>query len=152
LLPRREGVDRPTSQSEASVSRKGSNAYRLLEARWHLRRFAPPETTKHTFAKRSFCFMCELVLYRFCAAYIYQLSISVIFHKAYYLIQRMLRVGSIARYNRNAYRQCLMYVLRIYFRHRRVETLPRLINKASADLSFVLQGSRVSDMKCKLCG
>ena len=33
-----------------------------------------------------------------------------------------------------------------------IETLPRLINKVRMDLSFVLQGSRVSDMKCKICG
>jgi len=38
----REGVDRPTSS-------KGSNTYRSLEARWHFRRCAPPETTKYTF-------------------------------------------------------------------------------------------------------
>ena len=42
IARRREGVDRPTLS-------KARNTYRSLEARWHLRRSAPPETTKYTF-------------------------------------------------------------------------------------------------------
>ena len=61
-MPRRSGRPRAAEGVETTSS-KGSNTYRSLESRWHLRRCAPPETTKHTFAKRSFCFMCEMVLY-----------------------------------------------------------------------------------------
>ena len=39
---RRENADRPALS-------KWRNTYRSLEARWHLRRYAPPETTKYTF-------------------------------------------------------------------------------------------------------
>ena len=42
MRPRRESADRPALS-------KRRNTYRSLEARWHLRRYAPPETTKYTF-------------------------------------------------------------------------------------------------------
>ena len=62
IAPCGEGVDRATLQSEASVSCKGRNAYRSLKARWHFRRFAPPETTKYTFnLEMELCFAAVLM-------------------------------------------------------------------------------------------
>jgi len=61
-------------------------------------------------------------------------------------------VSGAARNNRYANSQRLMYILRINFRNGRIETLPGLINKTSADPSLILQRCCMSDIKGKFCG
>ena len=65
------------------------------------------------------------------------------FHKTDDFVQRAECMGDIARYNRDADGQRLVYILCINFRDGHVVFMPCLVDESTADPSLVFQGSYV---------